>query len=191
MSWQPPLSSARLRNSQSSTHTPLPLFMACAGPNIGATLSLSTLTGNWNTFGYGWQLRHWRHLWSVWFYHIFPHYLLNDQIFGKTFLNIKCVFWFSLQFLPKIFLILRRIQPYTLMNVHWSPSKVLVINFRFEIKFGFSRDNFEKYSNIKFNFKKSVHWKPRCSKRTDRQTDRHMTKLKVAFRKLANAPRKG
>ena len=40
---------------------------------------------------------------------IFRHYLINGTIFGKTLLNIKCVFWFSLQLLSKTFLILRRI----------------------------------------------------------------------------------
>ena len=37
-----------------------------------------------------------RHLWPVWFYHIFPDYLINDTIFGGKILNIKCVFWCSL-----------------------------------------------------------------------------------------------
>jgi hypothetical protein len=32
------------------------------------------------------------HLWPVWLYRIFPHYLINDTIFGKKLLNIKCVF---------------------------------------------------------------------------------------------------
>jgi hypothetical protein len=47
------------------------------------------------------------HLWPVWLYHIFPHYLINGTIFGKKLLNIKCVFWFSVQRLSEIFLILR------------------------------------------------------------------------------------
>jgi hypothetical protein len=37
------------------------------------------------------------------------HYLKNSIIFGKKLLNIKCVFWFSLQLLFKTFIILRRI----------------------------------------------------------------------------------
>jgi len=38
---------------------------------------------------------------SVRLYHIFPHYVINGMIFGKkkkNTLNIKCVFWSSLQF---------------------------------------------------------------------------------------------
>jgi len=38
-----------------------------------------------------------------------PHYLINGLIFGKTLLNMKRVFLFSLQILPEIFLVLRRI----------------------------------------------------------------------------------
>ena len=39
--------------------------------------------------------------------HIFLHYLINDTIFEKKRLNVKCVF--SLQLLSETFLILRRI----------------------------------------------------------------------------------
>ena len=48
------------------------------------------------------------HLWPLWLYNIFPHYLINDMIFGKKKLqNIKCVFTFSLEVLSETFLILR------------------------------------------------------------------------------------
>jgi hypothetical protein len=50
------------------------------------------------------------HLWPVWLYHIFIHYLINSTILGKKLLNIKCVFRFYLQILSETFLILRRIQ---------------------------------------------------------------------------------
>jgi len=52
------------------------------------------------------------HLWPVRLYTIFPQYLINGTIKKKkkeTLLNVKCVFWFSLQFLSETFLILRRI----------------------------------------------------------------------------------
>jgi hypothetical protein len=48
------------------------------------------------------------YLWPARLYKIFPHYLINDTIFGKTLLNLKCVFWFSVQLLSETFLILRR-----------------------------------------------------------------------------------
>ena len=50
------------------------------------------------------------HLWLVWLYHIFPHCLINGKTFGKTLLNIKCMFRFSLPHLSEEVLILRRIQ---------------------------------------------------------------------------------
>ena len=48
------------------------------------------------------------HLWPDQLYGVFPHYLVNDTIVQKRFLNTKCVFWFALQFLSETFLILRR-----------------------------------------------------------------------------------
>jgi hypothetical protein len=45
------------------------------------------------------------HMWHLRLYCIFPHYLINGTIFGKQLLNMKCVFWFSLQLLPETFLI--------------------------------------------------------------------------------------
>jgi hypothetical protein len=38
----------------------------------------------------------------------FRHYLIKDTIFGKSLLNVKRVFSFSLQLLLETFLILRR-----------------------------------------------------------------------------------
>jgi len=53
----------------------------------------------------------------------------------------------------------------------------------------FSAD-FRKILKNKISWK-SVQWEPRCSVRTDGQTDRQteMTKLIVAFRTLANTPK--
>jgi hypothetical protein len=64
------------------------------------------------------------HLWSVWLYHVFPHYLKNSTIFGKKLLNIKCVFLYSLQLLSETFLSLKRIQRDIIINVHRSSCKV-------------------------------------------------------------------
>jgi len=49
----------------------------------------------------------------------------------KKLLNIKCVSWFSLQLLPGTFLILRRIQPDSIINVDRSLCKLPVILARF------------------------------------------------------------
>ena len=70
------------------------------------------------------------HLHTVRLYHIFPHYLINGTIFGKRLLNTKCVFLLSLQILSEIFLILRRIQRDTVINVYRSSCKVPIIVVR-------------------------------------------------------------
>jgi hypothetical protein len=57
------------------------------------------------------------HLWPVRPYSIFPHFLIIGTFFKNTLLNIKCVFWFSLQFLSDIFLVLRRIELDMIINV--------------------------------------------------------------------------
>ena len=57
----------------------------------------------------------------LWLHHIFQHDLINGTIFGKVSLNIKCVF--SLQFLSKILLILRRIQRDIVIKVKTSSCK--------------------------------------------------------------------
>ena len=49
------------------------------------------------------------HLWPVRLFSIFQHYLINDTIFEKKgLLNIKYMFWFSLQLPAETFVILRR-----------------------------------------------------------------------------------
>ena len=58
---------------------------------------------------------------------ILPHYLTNDAIFGKTLLNINCVFLFPLQILSETFLILRTIQWDIIINVRISSCEVPVI----------------------------------------------------------------
>jgi hypothetical protein len=50
--------------------------------------------------------------------------------FGWGELNIKCVFWFSLQFLPETFLILRTEQD-IIKYINWSSCKVPVILVNF------------------------------------------------------------
>jgi len=64
-------------------------------------------------------------------YGIFPHYFINDEIFEKKLLNIKCVFSFSLQLLSETFLILRRSERYIIINVLRSSCKIPVILVRF------------------------------------------------------------
>ena len=59
------------------------------------------------------------HLCPLRLYNIFPHYLTNGTIFGKRLLNIKCVFWFSVQLLSETFLIVRRNERDMIKYVYW------------------------------------------------------------------------
>jgi hypothetical protein len=124
------------------------------------------------------------YLWPVWLYHIFPHYLINGTIFGKLLLNIKCVFWFSVQLLSETFLILRRIQRDIIINVHRSLCKLPLLLSDFNETWIFSTDfRKKKSSNIKFYENPSIVSRVVPCGRTD------MTKLIVAFRNFANAPK--
>ena len=68
------------------------------------------------------------HLWPVWLYHIFPHYLINSTVFGgKKLLNIRCVFLFSVLLVSETFLILIRTERDIIIKVHRVSYKVLVI----------------------------------------------------------------
>jgi hypothetical protein len=49
---------------------------------------------------------------------------------GKNVLQIKYTFRFSLQLLPEMFLVLRRIQRDVIVNIHKSSDKIPVINVR-------------------------------------------------------------
>ena len=90
------------------------------------------------------------HLWPVLLYHIFPRYLKNGVIFGeKNVWNIKCLF-FLYNFFSETFLFLRRIQRGVIVNTHRPSCKVpMIIVGQVLIKLEFSRQIFEKYSNIK------------------------------------------
>ena len=81
----------------------------------------------------------------------FPHYNINGMSFEKKnkLLNIKCVFWFPIQIWCKIFLILRRIQRYIIMNVDTSCQLFLSDCNQIRI----FRDRFSKVPQI-WNFMK-------------------------------------
>jgi hypothetical protein len=57
-----------------------------------------------------------------------PNYLIKRHDFrGKKILNIKLVFCFALQYLPEIFLILKKVQRDATINVDTSSGKVFII----------------------------------------------------------------
>jgi hypothetical protein len=49
------------------------------------------------------------HLWPARLYSIFPPFLINGTTFRKELLNIKCVFWFSLQSFCEIFFVIEEL----------------------------------------------------------------------------------
>ena len=59
------------------------------------------------------------HLRPLWLYNIFRHYLTSGKIFEKQLLNIKCVFWFSLQLLFETFLHIKYSLFLTYFNKTW------------------------------------------------------------------------
>ena len=118
-------------------------------------------------------------------YHIFFYILINSVIFRNKLLNIKYVFWFSLQLLSETFLILRRIKWDTIINVRRSSCKApLIVRFWWNLNFLY---DFQKIFKHQISFK-SIWWEPSSSVRSDRWTD--LTKLTVTFHNFANMPEK-
>ena len=109
--------------------------------------------------------------WRARLYYIFPHFLINVAIFEKqTFLDIKFLFWFSLQCLSKTFFILRRNELYMIKKFYKFSCKVLLFLLDFKETWMSSTD-FRKILIYQI-LGKSVQWKPTYS--TRRQA--HMTK---------------
>ena len=65
----------------------------------------------------------------------FSYYLNNGMISDKSLLNIKRVFWFTLQLLFETFLILRRIQQN--IKVHRSSYKVPILLVTFDLNMNY------------------------------------------------------
>jgi hypothetical protein len=94
------------------------------------------------------------HQWPAPLYNIFPHSLFNGTIFGKKLLNIKYLFWFSLQLLPQALLILRKIYR-DIKNVYSSSRKVGYPLFLSDFNY------FRKIIKYKISWK-SILWETSC-----------------------------
>jgi hypothetical protein len=92
------------------------------------------------------------HQWPARLYNVFPYYLINDTIFAttKNFENKMRVSSFSTTCVRNFF-ILRTTERDMTENVCWSSCKVPYILNRFLVTLEFSRQIFEKSSNIKFH----------------------------------------
>ena len=111
------------------------------------------------------------HLYSTPLYSIFPHFLINDTILWKKFLNTKCVFWFSLQLLSETFLNPRIIQRDMIQNVHISlfmkSTRHSCQTFK---KTQFLSTEFWKCPNVKLHENPSIGGRVVSRGPTDRQT---------------------
>jgi len=116
---------------------------------------------------------HMRHIfiWDLPHSTIFFHIILLMARLKKKLLNIKCVFWFSLQLLSETFLILRRYERDVMINVHWSSLTYPLALPDFNETWIFLTD-FQKILKYQISWK-SVQWQPSCSIQMERRTDRH------------------
>jgi hypothetical protein len=124
------------------------------------------------------------HLWPLWLYSIFPRYLINGTIFEKKLLNIKCVFWYSVQLLSETFLILRRTER-DIKNLSSFSCKVPVILVRFEWNLNFlyrlsKNIQIPNFIKIRAMWAELFHVEGRT----------HTAKLTAAFRNFAKAPKR-
>jgi len=122
-----------------------------------------------------------RHLWLAWRYSIFPLYIIYGTTLEERLLNIKCVFWFYLQPLSEIFIILRRSERDMIKNVYWPSCNCPLFLSDVNETWIFPKD-FRKTLKYQILWK-SVQWESsftmRKDGRTDGQTD--STKLIVAL----------
>jgi hypothetical protein len=125
------------------------------------------------------------HLCPAPLYNNFPYYLINDMVFERTLLNIKCVLRFSLRLSSGIFFIQRRNERDMIKTVYWSSCKVPFILVRLSWNLN-SPNTFSKNRPLQ-NFM-TVGQVGAKLFLADRRTDgRTGMKLIVTFRHFANA----
>jgi hypothetical protein len=98
--------------------------------------------------------------------------LFESTAFYHATEETKIVFLFPLQSVSATFLIPRRNERDTTINVYWSLCKVAIIFVRFLMKLEFSGQIFGIFSNIKFHENPSIGNRTVQCGRTDRQTNK-------------------
>jgi len=102
---------------------------------------------------------------------IFPHHRTDDMIFRKLLRNKNYVFWFSVQIVSKIFLILRKIE-----------QDIIITVYDLHIKYSLFLSDFNNIFIFCTNFRKILLYQisckffqrePSCSMLTDEQTWRN------------------
>jgi hypothetical protein len=129
------------------------------------------------------------HLWPLWLYHIFSHYLLNGTLFEKKVIQHKmCVLIFS-TILSETLLKLRIIQRYTTTYEHRPSYKLPAILVRLWWNLNFLDTDLKntEIPNFIWNTSGGAELFHADGGRTDVQTDK--TKLTGAFPNSANAPK--
>jgi len=109
------------------------------------------------------------HLWPAPLYNIFPHYLINGTIFGKKFTEHKmCVLIFSTTFVWSIAHSKKKWARYDKKMYVCRHVKYPLFLSDFDETWIFATD-FQKILKYEIS-RRSVHWEPSCSMRTDGQT---------------------
>jgi hypothetical protein len=75
--------------------------ISCSGKAINISYSVCVRSLSYPLFNVNSPITF--QMWFVWFDRIFSHYLVNNKIFENKFLDINCVFVFSLIFLNCFF----------------------------------------------------------------------------------------
>ena len=151
-------------------------------------------------------------LWPSRLYSIFLHHLINGTTVDKKLLNIKYLFWFSVQSLSETFRILRTAESDKIKNLYWSSCIVAVKLVRFSWnldfldRFSWNLDFLDRFSwNLDFLDRFSINTQisnimkicpiiaeffcedRRMAGRKGGQT--YMMKPTAAIRNFANAPK--
>jgi len=125
-------------------------------------------------------------MWRALLYNIIAHYFTNDMIFGKkkSYWSHN-VFWFLLQLLSETFFILMRSNRDMIKNAYRSSAPLFL--YPILMKLEFSRQSFGKKKNTQISYFMKIRPVGAELFHSDSGTD--MTKLIVAFRTFANAPK--
>jgi hypothetical protein len=111
-----------------------------------------------------------QHATPLWLHRIFRHFLINGTNFEKMLRSVKCVFYFYLQLIFGIFLILRRIQRDIIINMKSLNVKYLLFLW------DFNETNFLDIISKKGHTSSLIEIRPvgaelfHADKQTDRQT---------------------
>jgi hypothetical protein len=125
------------------------------------------------------------HLWPVWPYHIFPHYLISGTIFGgKNVLNIRKM-RVSVSSTTRIWnrSHYKRIKQDVITNIHRSTYKEPLVVVSFELNEN-TIEIFEKYSNIILHDNPSSGCRLVPCRLTNGKTDTR--KILIAFHNFTN-----